>query len=579
MFKSVKTKLGAGFGLILLLVCALGAVSMHSLHNSQQNANQIFNSNLKAMHYIGEVNLHLGRLQSRALKVMNKRDAQSAADLETFLNSAKTTIAKNLGKYYPAMVGNPSEDAKAKQAIADYHAFLPLMSHFIGLASDGNFQQAVTDYYANVEKPFLQLRSDFRGLSNLQVTQADKAHAAGAASASQANLIMWALLGFVVVVTILTTLLMIRMITRPLQQTRGVVAAIGQGRLDNEIVNPFRDEFGQLLTGLAEMQERLAAIVMKVRDGSDSVSVGARQIAAGNDELSTRTQQQAASLEETASSMEQMTATVKQNADNATQADQLARQVRSQANEGGEVVGRAVAAMEEITAASRKIGDIVGLIDDIAFQTNLLALNASVEAARAGEQGRGFAVVATEVRNLASRSANAAKEIKALVADSSAKVADGSSQVALSGSTLEQIVESVTKVSDLVSEMAAAGKEQSAGIEQVNIAVSEMDNTTQKNAALVEESAAAGRSLEEQADDLKAQVASFRVAARAAQKPRTPVTQAPQPDAGQPQPRPQPQSQSQSKNGPAKALGGGKPAQPAPAAAPASGDDDQWATF
>jgi methyl-accepting chemotaxis protein len=248
--------------------------------------------------------------------------------------------------------------------------------------------------------------------------------------------------------------------------------------------------------------ESVSTIVNSVTTAANEVLRGAEEISQGNVNLSQRTEQQSSSLEETASSMEEMTSTVKQNADNAGQANQLATAARDQAEKGGSVVGQAVSAMAKINEASKKIADIIGVIDEIAFQTNLLALNAAVEAARAGEQGRGFAVVATEVRSLAGRSATAAKEIKDLIQDSVQKVEDGSTLVTQSGKTLDQIVTSVKKVSDIVAEIAAASREQSAGIEQVNKAIMQMDEMTQQNAALVEEATAASQSMADQAKQL-----------------------------------------------------------------------------
>jgi methyl-accepting chemotaxis protein len=354
-----------------------------------------------------------------------------------------------------------------------------------------------------------------------------------------------------------------RSITRPVRYAVGVVEDVANGNLRREIKVSGKDEIGQLLAAMSAQRERLAALVSSLRQLSENVHTGAREIASGNDELSTRTQEQAANLEETAASMEQMTATVKQNADNATEADQLSRKVRTRASEGNDVVKNAVDAMDEINASSRRISEIVGLIDDIAFQTNLLALNASVEAARAGEQGRGFAVVASEVRNLASRSAAAAKDIKTLVEDSANKVADGSKQVALSGTVLSEIVESINKVGDIISEIAAAGNEQAHGIDQVNIAVSQMDTMTQQNASLVEESAAASLSLEEQAAVLQRQIAFFKL-----------------PDHGQtPAVIPAPAPEAQTRPAPTTERVETKPQPVQAKAQPALEDDADWATF
>ncbi|HVF18232.1 MAG TPA: methyl-accepting chemotaxis protein, partial [Steroidobacteraceae bacterium] len=282
------------------------------------------------------------------------------------------------------------------------------------------------------------------------------------------------------------------------------------GQLGNRVQVTNRDEFGVLLTSLQQMDGKLNEIVGGVRVAADSVGGAAHQLSQGNDDLSQRTQEQAAALEETAASMEQMTSTVKQNADNARQANQLANSARSYAERGGTVVSDAVSAMQEINASSRKIADIISVIDEIAFQTNLLALNAAVEAARAGEQGRGFAVVATEVRSLAQRSASAAKEIKELIGDSVEKVRVGSELVDSSGKVLAEIMGSVKRVSDIVSEIAAASAEQSSGIDQVNNAVTQMDETTQQNAALVEEAASASKAMQMQAQELVAQIAYFK---------------------------------------------------------------------
>jgi methyl-accepting chemotaxis protein len=284
---------------------------------------------------------------------------------------------------------------------------------------------------------------------------------------------------------------------------------MSHGDLTKTIDSNYQGSFGQLKNDANSTISKLTEVMGEINNNANSVLNGAHEIAQGNANLSQRTEEQASSLEETASSMEEMTSTVRMNADNAKQADQLASSARELAEKGGEVVSNAVDAMSEITASSKKIADIIGVIDEIAFQTNLLALNAAVEAARAGEQGRGFAVVASEGRNLAGRSATAAKEIKGLIGDSVTKVEEGSKLVDESGKTLEGIMTSVKKVSDIIAEIAAAGEEQSDGIEQVNKAINQMDEMTQQNATLVEEAAAASEAMGEQARNLNELVGFF----------------------------------------------------------------------
>jgi methyl-accepting chemotaxis protein len=284
---------------------------------------------------------------------------------------------------------------------------------------------------------------------------------------------------------------------------------MANGEIGHQVSVSGEDEFGKALSAVNRLDKKLAEVVAVIRSTADTVGSEAREISHGNDELSSRTQSQASALQQTASSMEQMTATVKQNADNARQANELASGMRQQAERGSEVVNRAAGAMSEINSSSSKIGDIIGVIDSIAFQTNLLALNAAVEAARAGEQGRGFAVVATEVRNLAQRSAGAAKDIRNLIKDSVDKVQAGSELVNESGKMLAEILGSVRKVSDIVSEIAAASLEQSAGIEQVNNAVAQMDAVTQENAARVDQASTASKSMQQQAEKLVQQITYF----------------------------------------------------------------------
>jgi methyl-accepting chemotaxis protein len=309
-------------------------------------------------------------------------------------------------------------------------------------------------------------------------------------------------------------------ITRPLNRAVSVADAVADGDLTGTVEVDGKCEVSLLLGALDTMKRNLAATVATVRTGTDAIALGSAEVAAGNQDLSSRTEQQASSLEETASSMEELTSTVKQNADNARQANVLAETASGVAARGGQVIGQVVDTMDQIHASSSRIVDIISVIDGIAFQTNILALNAAVEAARAGEQGRGFAVVAGEVRSLAQRSAAAAKEIKSLIDDSSSKVETGSRLVKEAGSTMGDIVDSVRRVADILGEITSASAEQSAGIEQINEAVTQMDTVTQQNAALVEEAAAAAQAMQDQAAHLAEAVAVFRVEAALAQAAR-----------------------------------------------------------
>jgi methyl-accepting chemotaxis protein len=310
----------------------------------------------------------------------------------------------------------------------------------------------------------------------------------------------------------LTAFWLVRSITRPLERAGAVSRAVAAGDLSQPIDAQGRNETAALLAALHDMQGALARVVLDVRRNAESVATASAQISHGNQDLSSRTEQQASALQQTAASMEQLASTVKQNADNAQQGNQLALTASQVAAQGGEVVGEVVQTMKGINESSRKIADIIGVIDGIAFQTNILALNAAVEAARAGEQGRGFAVVAAEVRTLAQRSAEAAKEIKALITASVERVEQGSALVDRAGATMSEVVQSIKRVTDLMSEISAASAEQSAGVGQIGEAVQQMDRSTQQNAALVEQSAAAADSLKGQAQQMVQAVAVFKLA-------------------------------------------------------------------
>ncbi|ENE60430.1 methyl-accepting chemotaxis protein I [Escherichia coli P0304777.13] len=443
--------------------------------------------------------------------MMDQNNIGSGSTVAELMQSASISLkqAEKNWAYYEALPRDPRQSTAAAAEIKrNYDIYHNALAELIQLLGAGKinefFDQPTQGYQDGFEKQYVAYMEQNDRLYDIAVSDNN-------ASYSQA---MWILVGVMIVVLAVIFAVWFGIkasLVAPMNRLIDSIRHIAGGDLGKPIEVDGSNEMGQLAESLRHMQGELMRTVGDVRNGANAIYSGASEIATGNNDLSSRTEQQAASLEETAASMEQLTATVKQNAENARQASHLALSASETAQRGGKVVDNVVQTMRDISTSSQKIADIISVIDGIAFQTNILALNAAVEAARAGEQGRGFAVVAGEVRNLAQRSAQAAREIKSLIEDSVGKVDVGSTLVESAGETMAEIVSAVTRVTDIMGEIASASDEQSRGIDQVGLAVAEMDRVTQQNAALVEESAAAAAALEEQASRLTEAVAVFRI--------------------------------------------------------------------
>ncbi len=507
----IGARLGAAFLVVLSLLVVVAATGYGALNTANQHLRNIVEENMVKTTLLTTMSEQI-HIASRALQsaILLNDPAQQEAE------SRKVQEAR--AKYDEAwekLSRMPTSDAgRAIRARMDASriAAREVNNKVLQLARANN-DEAAFSLMLKEAAPRTQTWQDALD-ENLELQQRNNraAYEAAQAADARAELTLIGLTLTAIALGALAAWTLTRSVTVPIGMAVSAAFRIRDGDLTRTIDVGSRDEAGQLLGAMRDMQDSLRRVVGEVRTSIDSVTTASSQIAAGNQDLSSRTEQQSSSLQETASSMEQLTSTVRRSADNAEQASQLARAASDAAGRGGEVVGQVVGTMDEITAASRKIADIIGVIDGIAFQTNILALNAAVEAARAGEQGRGFAVVAGEVRTLAQRSAEAAKEIKTLIGNSTDKVETGSRQVLEAGQAMEEIVIQVRKVTDLIGEIASGAREQSSGIGQVNQAVTQMDQVTQQNAALVEESAAAASSLAQQAQKLAETVAVFKLA-------------------------------------------------------------------
>ena len=500
---------------LLMFVAILGLLSLAGL--GQYQITRVYDitnfSNVNSVPRVtvlDEALAHFVQLNTLVWQHMANTDNAKMAAIEAKVVETHNALTVTLKKYEDGIINDPKDREMLgldRAALTEYDT---LAGNVLTLTLDGKHDEARDTLLAG-DVVISKLESALREHRQYNVKLGVDSAIAAAGIKSSATVMSYVIAGAILLVVVLLGVYITRSITRPLIEAVKVAQTVAGGDLTSNIVVSSKDETGQLLQALKDMNDSLVKIVGEVRSDTDTIATATSQIAAGNLDLSSRTEQQASSLEETASSMEELTSTVKQNADNARQANQLAVSASEVAVKGGDVVARVVDTMGSINDSAKKIVDIIGVIDGIAFQTNILALNAAVEAARAGEQGRGFAVVATEVRNLAQRSAAAAKEIKSLIDDSVEKVAVGSRLVGQAGTTMAEIVSSVKLVTDIMGEVTAASQEQSAGIEQVNQAITQMDEVTQQNAALVEEAAGAAAALEDQASNLMRVVSVFKV--------------------------------------------------------------------
>jgi len=504
----IGTRLGAGFSAVLLILVVSLLISINRLSVVNDASTVMAEESIPKILLINEI-IEQGYITAAANRdILLSRDADETKKGIAKIQAARAKSTQALQKIEPLLRTEKGRNA-FKTALEKNQTYNAIIDKCNQQEGDGKWDDAMKTLHQEVAPLRAAYMAELSLLRQLTIDTADKVNKDADATYASARTLLVGLGICGILIGIGVAYFATRSITAPINEAVKVAETVAGGNLTSHIEVNSTDETGQLMLALKAMNDSLLGIVSEVRSGTDLIATASSQIAAGNQDLSSRTEEQASSLEETASSMEEMTSTVKQNGDNASQANQLAIKASEIAVKGGAVVSEVVHTMGTINESSRKMADIINVIDGIAFQTNILALNAAVEAARAGEQGRGFAVVATEVRSLAQRSANAAREIKVLIDDSVSKVDEGSKLVDQAGTTMADVVSSIRSVTDIMSEITAATGEQVDGIEQINQAIAQMDQVTQQNAALVEEAAAAAESMQNQAANLVQVVSVF----------------------------------------------------------------------